>query len=155
MTKVRSMRQTTSMLATFGTALALLSCGGDGSTDPGGGNGGGGNGGGGGDGGDGGGGAAVVVNMQNTAFVAPGGGDDVTVEVGTPVTWENLDAVQHTVRSSDEPQGGVEINSGSFPPYVTTDPLNRNDDQQDTDGDFTVTGIQLSERGQLLGHDCG
>lgn len=100
------MRKTTSLLTAFGTTLALLACGGDGSTDPGGGGGGGG--------GDGGDGSAVVVNLQNTAFVAPGGGDDVTVPVGTTVRWENLDAFQHDVASTDVPQGGQAFDSGTM-----------------------------------------
>lgn len=102
------MKQRTSVLATLGTAFALIACGGDDSTDPG--NGGGGNGGGGN--GGGGNGSDVVIDMQNTAFVAPGGGDDVTVPVGTTITWENLDAVEHDVSSTDVPAGGQGIDSG-------------------------------------------
>jgi plastocyanin len=54
----------------------------------------------------------VVVRMQGIAFVAPDGTDDLTVPVGTKVEWWNLDQVQHTATSSDEPAGGAAIRTG-------------------------------------------
>ncbi|MFO7588186.1 MAG: Ig-like domain-containing protein [Gemmatimonadota bacterium] len=54
----------------------------------------------------------MLIRMQNTAFVAPGGGDAVTVPVGTTVEWVNLDAVQHTATSTDAPAGGASFDSG-------------------------------------------
>lgn len=54
----------------------------------------------------------ALIRMQGTAFVAPGGGDDVTVPVGTTIQWENFDAVQHTATSSAEPAGGAVIDTG-------------------------------------------
>lgn len=121
------------------TAFALTACGGDSTspTDTGGGSNGGGTGGGGtggdgggGTGGDGGGGngdAAVEIRMQNTAFVAPGGGDAVTVTVGTTIEWVNMDGIQHTATSTSEPVGGAAFDSGimgngdrfQFTPQVT------------------------------------
>jgi len=93
-----------------GAAAFLVGCGGDGPT------GGGGDGGddGGGDGGDDGGGAPdadVVVEMENIAFNAPGGGDDVTIQLGQTVGWVNRDNIQHTATSSQEPDGGNEFDS--------------------------------------------
>jgi plastocyanin len=91
-----------------GAAVFLVGC----SSDP---TGGGGNGGddGGGDGGGGGGepNADVVVEMENIAFNAPGGGDDVTIQLGQTVGWVNRDNVQHTATSSQEPDGGNEFDS--------------------------------------------
>ena len=54
----------------------------------------------------------IVVRMQNTAFVAPQGGDDITVPLGTVVEWVNLDAVQHTATSSATPAGGEAFDTG-------------------------------------------
>lgn len=54
----------------------------------------------------------VDVLMQGIAFVAPGGGDDVSIMLGDTVRWENLDAVQHTATSTSEPSGGVTFDSG-------------------------------------------
>ena len=91
-----------------GAAVFLVGCGGDGPT------------GGGGDGGDDGGGddgggeldADVVVEMENIAFNAPGGGDDVTIQLGQTVGWVNRDNVQHTATSSQVPGGGNAFDSG-------------------------------------------
>lgn len=103
------MTRATRVLFTIFTTVALAACGGDDSTGPTGGGGGGGDGGG----GDGGGGSAVVeIRMQNIAFVGPGGGDAVTVTVGTPVEWVNLDNVQHTATSTSTPTGGASFDSG-------------------------------------------
>ncbi len=62
---------------------------------------------------------SVTVTMQNTAFNAPGGGQDVTIMLGDTVRWMNLDAVQHTATSmpsqnpSDRvPEGGRTFNTG-------------------------------------------
>jgi plastocyanin len=52
--------------------------------------------------------------MQNEAFVAPGGGDDVTISLGQSVRWVNLDPVTHTATSSSEPAGGTAFNSGNL-----------------------------------------
>ncbi len=54
----------------------------------------------------------VDVLMQGIAFVAPGGGDDITIMLGDTVRWENLDAVQHTATSTSEPSGGATLDSG-------------------------------------------
>ncbi len=94
-----------------GAAVFLVGCGGDAPTN-GGGNGddGGGNGG-----GNGGGGepdADVVIEMENIAFNAPGGGDDVTIQLGQTVGWVNRDNVQHTATSNEEPAGGNTIRTG-------------------------------------------
>ena len=56
----------------------------------------------------------VTVNMQGIAFVAPGGGDDVTIMLGDTVRWVNLDAVNHTSTSTDVPTGGDSFDSGQF-----------------------------------------
>lgn len=54
----------------------------------------------------------VTVTMQNTAFNAPGGGDDVTILLGDAVRWVNADAVSHTATSNQEPAGGSTFDSG-------------------------------------------
>ena len=56
----------------------------------------------------------VTVNMQGIAFVAPGGGDDVTIMLGDTVRWVNLDAVNHTATSTAVPTGGDGFGSGQF-----------------------------------------
>jgi plastocyanin len=56
----------------------------------------------------------VTVNMQGIAFVAPGGGDDVTIMLGDTVRWVNLDAVNHTATSTAVPTGGDSFASGTF-----------------------------------------
>ncbi len=48
----------------------------------------------------------VTVEMLAIAFVAPGGGDDITIMLGDTVEWVNRDAVQHTATSSSAPAGG-------------------------------------------------
>lgn len=94
------MKRAMSIVLAIGAAIAPGACGGD-STEPAG------------DGGGGGGGGDVVeIRMQNTAFVAPSGGDDVTVAIGTTVQWVNLDGVQHTATSTSVPAGGVAFDSG-------------------------------------------
>ena len=50
--------------------------------------------------------------MQGIAFVAPGGGDDVTISLGESVRWVNLDGVTHTATSTSEPPGGSTFDSG-------------------------------------------
>ena len=55
---------------------------------------------------------SVEVTMQNTAFNAPGGGDDVTILLGDTVRWVNLDNDQHTATSSFEPTDGRAFDSG-------------------------------------------
>lgn len=88
-----------STLLTLLTAVSLAACSGDDSTGPS-------------NGGDSGGTAAVEIRMQNVAFVGPSGGDAVTVTVGTPVEWVNLDNVQHTATSTSVPAGGAAFDSG-------------------------------------------
>ena len=89
-----------------GAAVFLVGCGGDGPTggDDGGDDGGGDDGGGEPD-------ADVVVEMENIAFNAPDGGDDVTIQLGQTVGWVNRDNVQHTATSSQVPGGGNEFDS--------------------------------------------
>lgn len=53
----------------------------------------------------------VTVEMSGTAFVAPGGGDDITILLGDTIEWVNRDGVQHTATSSSEPAGGVGFDS--------------------------------------------
>jgi plastocyanin len=51
--------------------------------------------------------------MQNIAFVAPDGTDDVTISLGQSVEWMNLDqGVQHTATSNEVPAGGDSFDSG-------------------------------------------
>jgi plastocyanin len=57
---------------------------------------------------------SVTVDMQNIAFNAPGGGDDVTIMLGDTVTWNNLDAVNHTATSNSVPTGGSGFDSGTM-----------------------------------------
>ncbi len=50
--------------------------------------------------------------MQNIAFVAPDGSDDVTIALGQSVGWVNLDAgTPHTATSTEEPAGGNAFDS--------------------------------------------
>jgi plastocyanin len=56
----------------------------------------------------------VTVNMQGRAFVAPGGGDEVTIMLSDTVRWVNLDALNHTATSSAAPTGGDTFASGQF-----------------------------------------
>ena len=55
-----------------------------------------------------------VIRMLGIAYVAPAGGDDATVPVGTTVRWVNDDGVSHTVTSSEEPGGGSPMDSGTI-----------------------------------------
>ncbi|MEJ2336562.1 MAG: hypothetical protein P8Y10_14090 [Gemmatimonadales bacterium] len=87
-----------------GAALYLTGCGGDSPT--------GGNGGNGGSNGGGGPQADVVIEMENIAFVAPDGGDAVTIQLGQTVGWVNRDGVAHTATSNEEPAGGTAFDSG-------------------------------------------
>ncbi|MFQ5550517.1 MAG: hypothetical protein ACE5FJ_04700 [Gemmatimonadales bacterium] len=84
-------------------AAFCAGCGAEASTGPGGGGGGG---------GGGTGPATVTINMQNIAFVAPGGGDDVTVTLGDTIRWVNLDNIAHTATSTSVPTGGDSFVSG-------------------------------------------
>ena len=54
----------------------------------------------------------VTVTMENIAFNAPGGGDDITIMLGDEVRWVNNDAVQHTATSTQEPTGGTPFDTG-------------------------------------------
>lgn len=55
----------------------------------------------------------VTVDMSGTAFVAPGGGDDITILLGDTVQWVNQDAgIQHTATSTSTPSGGSSFDSG-------------------------------------------
>ena len=49
----------------------------------------------------------VTVDMVGIAFVAPGGGDAVTIMLGDTIEWINSDPVQHAPTSSSEPSGGL------------------------------------------------
>lgn len=48
----------------------------------------------------------VTVEMLGIAFVAPGGGDNITIMLGDTVEWVNRDAVQHDATSNSQPSGG-------------------------------------------------
>ncbi len=55
---------------------------------------------------------SVLVDMLNIAFVAPGGGDQVTIMLGDTVRWTNQDNVQHTATSTSVPAGASGFASG-------------------------------------------
>ncbi len=55
--------------------------------------------------------ADVVIEMENIAFVAPDGSDDVTIQLGQTVGWINRDNVQHNPTSDQEPPGGNAFSS--------------------------------------------
>lgn len=55
---------------------------------------------------------SVTVRMDNIAFNAPGGGQDVTIMLGDTVKWVNDESVQHTATSSSMPSGGSSFDSG-------------------------------------------
>ncbi len=61
----------------------------------------------------------VEVLMQNNAFVAPGGGRNVTVLLGDVIRWRNLDSVNHTATSNVEPENGQPFDSGQISPGGT------------------------------------
>lgn len=71
--------------------------------------------------------STLVIRMQNIAFIAPDGGDAVTVPLGTTIEWQNLDGVQHTATATDAPDGGTMFDTGfigaggddDFTPAVT------------------------------------
>jgi len=48
--------------------------------------------------------------MQNIAFVS----DDITIQLGDTVTWNNLDGVAHTATSTNVPAGGTPFDSGNM-----------------------------------------
>lgn len=52
------------------------------------------------------------VTMQNIAFNAESGGDDVTIKLGDAIRWVNLDPDQHTATSTSTPMGGNAFDSG-------------------------------------------
>ncbi len=54
----------------------------------------------------------VTVEMENIAFNAPGGGDDITILLGDEVRWVNLDSETHTATSNSVPSGGTDFDSG-------------------------------------------
>ena len=54
----------------------------------------------------------VTINMQNIAFVAPGGDNAVTVALGDTIRWVNLDNIPHTTTATSVPAGGNSFNSG-------------------------------------------
>lgn len=56
----------------------------------------------------------VEVLMQNNAFVAPGGGRNVTILLGDRVQWRNLDSNAHTATSDVEPENGQPFDSGQM-----------------------------------------
>jgi plastocyanin len=53
----------------------------------------------------------VTVTMQNLSFIAPGGGDAVTILLGDTVRWLNRDGADHTATSSSTPPGGNAFDS--------------------------------------------
>ena len=53
----------------------------------------------------------VTIEMLNVAFVAPGGGDAVTILLGDTIQWVNRDAVQHTATSNSQPRAGAAFDS--------------------------------------------
>ncbi len=55
--------------------------------------------------------ADVVIEMENIAFVAPDGSDEVTIQLGPTVGWINRDNVQHDPTSDQVPAGGNAFNS--------------------------------------------
>ena len=55
--------------------------------------------------------ADVVIEMENIAFVAPDGSDDVTIQLGQTVGWINRDNVPHDPTSDQVPAGGNAFNS--------------------------------------------
>jgi plastocyanin len=69
----------------------------------------------------------ITVDMRNIAFLAPLGGDDITIKLGDTVEWVNRDGVSHTATSNSTPGGGASFDSGllgnsgsfSFTPSVT------------------------------------
>ncbi len=56
----------------------------------------------------------VEVLMQNTSFIAPGGGRNVTILLGDHVQWRNLDSNAHTATSDVEPENGQPFDSGQM-----------------------------------------
>lgn len=54
--------------------------------------------------------ADVTVRVDNLAFIDPDGNENqdavVRISVGQTVGWENQDDVDHTVTSTEEPEGG-------------------------------------------------
>jgi len=56
----------------------------------------------------------VEVTIQNNTFIAPGGGDDVTILLGDAVRWLNRDAGVHTATSTSEPEDGLSFDSGDI-----------------------------------------
>lgn len=55
---------------------------------------------------------SVTVIMDNIAFNAPGGGDDIAIMLGDTVRWVNDEVVQHTATSTQTPAGGTPFDSG-------------------------------------------
>ncbi len=67
----------------------------------------------------------IVVDMVNIAFVAPGGGDDVTISLGDTIVWTNSEttAIQHTATSTSVPAGGNSFDTGLLGPGQTSQPF--------------------------------
>ncbi len=55
---------------------------------------------------------SVTVRMDNIAFNAPGGGQNVTIMLGDTVKWVNDESVPHTATSNSMPSGGSSFDSG-------------------------------------------
>ena len=53
-----------------------------------------------------------MIEMENIAFVAPDGSDDVTIQLGQTVGWINRDNVPHNPTSDQVPAGGNAFSSG-------------------------------------------
>jgi amicyanin len=62
--------------------------------------------------------AANTVSIKNFAFVPA----DVTVKVGTTVTWTNTDQEAHTVTAKNGAFGSPALNNGSTYHYTFTKP---------------------------------
>jgi plastocyanin len=58
--------------------------------------------------------ADVVIDIRDFEFVVPGGGDSVTISVGTTVGWTNSGNVAHTATSTDIPAGGQAFDTGTI-----------------------------------------
>ncbi len=54
----------------------------------------------------------ITVDMSGIAFLAPSGGDDITIKLGDTVEWVNRDGVSHTATSNSVPGGGSSFDSG-------------------------------------------
>lgn len=61
-------------------------------------------------------GAVVPVRITSSGYVGPDGQRDVTISLGETVEWVNEDVTAHTVRSTEEPDGGRRFDSEDLAP---------------------------------------